>query len=467
MGDIWSGFRRKQTVKPAIKLANDNPWYCLATIHGEQPIEGFDDGVARQNGQVWSRWVGRALNAEGDERAEFERNFANRTGGSLEIPDPDAIVDFSNTHFARPVNFFDFQFPRAVDFRSATFAGEANFTNANFSSKADFTSATFSGDANFSRAQFNTGGVDFQFATFSAKVSFRSATLVDPNLRSVTFSDHANFTGARFFGTLRADFLSAMFSGVTDFGSAMFNVEANFCSAIFFGAASFLSAKFRKTADFSAARFLSSIQFDDATFEARTIFAGAHFKGQVPDFRGATMHAATEWHDAIWPKPPWRKKAAQQQVYAYERLKQEMEQLKKHEDEQKLFRRELRARRRLLWTHPGEWLLNVVYQALSDYGNSWKRPLFCLIGIIAVGAAIFARAPLYCEAPMPITLATRLSLANVFLFLPDKREMVMSPQTAECLLNPTLQAISTAQSLLGVVLLFLLGLALRNRFRMR
>jgi len=37
---------------------------------------------------------------------------------------------------------------------------------------------------------------------------------------------------------------------------------------------------------------------------------------------------------------------------------------------------------------------------------------------------------------------------------------------AECLSSAT-QAVSALQSLVGVVLLFLLGLALRNRFRMK
>jgi hypothetical protein len=452
--------------KPALTPANDNPWYCVATIHGEQPSEGFDDDVARKNQQVWSRWVGQALKAEGNERAEFERNFANRTGGSLEIPDPDAIVDFSNTHFILPVNFFSFHFPRGVDFSSATFSGEAKFESANFSAKADFTSATFSGMATFTGTQFNAG-LDFQSATFSNKVDFQNTILVDPDFRSVTFSDTANFRRARFIGALRADYSLATFSRAADFGSAAFNVEADFDSARFLGMINFRSVTFSNIADFTEATFSSSVHFVDAKFATYTIFAEARFEGEVPDFRGATMHEATEWHGVTWPEPPRSKENAQQQVYGYERLKQEMERLKKHDDEQRFFRRELRARRRLLWTSPWEWLLNFFYQASSDYGNSFKRPLFWLSVVFAAGAAIFASAPLYCGAPMPITLAARLSFANIFLFLPNKREIMLDANTARCLSTATLQAVSAAQSLLGVVLLFLLGLALRNRFRMR
>jgi hypothetical protein len=65
---------------------------------------------------------------------------------------------------------------------------------------------------------------------------------------------------------------------------------------------------------------------------------------------------------------------------------------------------------------------------------------------------------------MPIKLATKLSFANIFVFLPDKREIMI--KMADCFSNTT-QAVSALQSLISVVLLFLLGLALRNRFRMR
>jgi Ca2+/H+ antiporter len=67
---------------------------------------------------------------------------------------------------------------------------------------------------------------------------------------------------------------------------------------------------------------------------------------------------------------------------------------------------------------------------------------------------------------MPINRAAWLSFANIFLFLPNKREIMMTDKMVQCLSNTT-QAVSAAQSLLGVVLLFLLGLALRNRFRMK
>ena len=67
---------------------------------------------------------------------------------------------------------------------------------------------------------------------------------------------------------------------------------------------------------------------------------------------------------------------------------------------------------------------------------------------------------------MPFKLAARFSFANIFIFLDDKRELMAMPDMAACLSNTT-AAVSAAQSVSGVILLFLLVLALRNRFRMR
>jgi hypothetical protein len=186
---------------------------------------------------------------------------------------------------------------------------------------------------------------------------------------------------------------------------------------------------------------------------------------RLPDFRGATMHEATEWHDVVWPKPPSKKAQAQDQVYAYERLKLEMERLKKHEDEQNFFRRELRARRTVSRPLSVSWLLNFAYQVSSNYGVDVMRPMLWLVGVFVAGVMIFALAPIHCGARMSIRLAVKLSFANIFVFLPDKRE-IMTTDMINCL-SDTTRAISAIQSVLGVLLLFLVGLALRNRFRMK
>jgi len=443
----------------ALKLANANPCYCLATLYGEQEGDEFDVALAHKNRNTWNRWFGDCTEGQ---REDIRKTFSLRMDGQLP-PDPTEQIDFSNTHFTKRLHLAGFEFRRYANFRSSTFSDVVDFGAAQI------------GEADFRASSFEAG-VNFQSAVFAERVGFESASFQQAtSFNGVTFSSRADFSAARFrarayFKQSRffkiASFRSVQFEGDANFESAEFLGWAIFQKAAFVGATNFGATTFSKGAEFDDAEFLSTINFINAKFTIKTTFAGAHFKNSVPDFRGTTLHEATEWHGVVWPQPPLTKRSAQQQVYAYERLKQEMERLKKHEDEQSLFRKELRARRGLMRLFSGGWLLNLAYQWSSDYGNSFSRPVIWLCAVAAAGTAAFTRLPLCAGLPMPLKLAIRLSFANIFVFLPDKREIATTQEMSACLSNTT-AAISAIQSLLGVILLFLLGLALRNRFRMK
>lgn len=426
---------------PPLRPANENPWYCLATLHGEQQLNDrsdWDRELAEKNRLAWNRWAGDMTE---EERAEHARAFVRRTGKPGMPPQPTEDPDFSDTLFNRPAIFQGFSFVKWARFNSSTFSQIAYFHKAAFSENASFALTTFATASFFHDATFSSP-VNFEGATFSAPAIFFRASFHTVADFSSTAFFRALFEEAKFFD--RAIFSSARFSENSDFNSATFS----------------------KRCDFSSCSFAAASLFVNTKFVANTSFADARFESKVPDFRGATLHEATEWHGVTWPQPPNTKTDAQDQVYAYERLKQEMERLKKHADEQDFFRRELRARRGLARVWSSARALNLLYQILSDYGNSISRPLLWLFGVFVIGASIFAHAPLYCGAPMPIKLAAKLSFANIFVFLPDRREIMMTGNMVECLSNTT-QAVSAAQSLLGVILLFLVGLAIRSRFRMK
>ncbi|MBR1270459.1 pentapeptide repeat-containing protein [Bradyrhizobium sp. AUGA SZCCT0222] len=434
--------------KPALlRAANDNPWYCLATLYGEQPIGKHDPTLAKNNCLAWNRWFGDMAE---DERSRFAQTFAHRTGKPGLPPEPTKHHNFSNTHFDRPIDFHEFLFVNLVDFTNATFSDFVVFDRASFSGDAQFFDATFAQHAWFETATF-TNKASFNRVTFSGPCCFDSATF-----KSLADFDSAHFENFNFRSTAfsRANFRAAIFG------------KGAFESATFFENASFDSATFSGPIDFDFVAFNREVSFVNTKFAGQTRFSGARFETHVPDFRGATIHEATEWHDVIWPRPSRHRSAAQRQVYAYERLKQEMERLKKHEDEQSFFRRELRARRALIRKLSGSWILNILYELFSDYGNSFIRPVLWLIGVFAAGIAIFTKVPLCAGEPMPFKLAVKLSFSNIFVILPDRRELVKAVQDVDCFSNTT-QAINAAQSISGVVLLFLLGLALRNWYRMK
>jgi Pentapeptide repeats (9 copies) len=447
--------------KPELRRANDNPWYCLATLHGEQPIDRLDQELAEKNLQAWRNWIGGIL--ESNNPDEFLNAFAARTGRPEPPPKLAQTIDFSHTHFDRSVSFYGYPFLVPADFNSATFSGEASFGLTQFNGETNFCSATFSGKTNFGHAQFKARG-DFRSATFSKGVDFQNSYFINPNFCSVTFGLHANFNSARFSGTGITSFNSVIFSSGSDFGNAVFEGGADFGLASFCETVSFNAATFN-IANFESAIFSNPIRFINTKFNGSTIFVHARFKAAPPDFRGATMHEATEWHGVTWPKPPWNKAGAQRHVYFYERLKQEMERLKKHEDEQIFFRKELRARRGLAQAVSGAWLLNFLYEALSDYGQSVGRPAFWLVICFASGYFIFAGTHVFNGTHLTREKAAALSFANIFSFLPMRRE-IMTDELIKGLTSWA-QAIGVVQSLLGAILLFLFGLALRNRFRMK
>jgi uncharacterized protein YjbI with pentapeptide repeats len=429
--------------KPALRPANDNPWYCLATLYGEVPDNGPDDEITNKNRLFWNRWIAASLSDEErtklaengfpkseleplspEEKESFFRDFAARVGREDALPpDPAEPCHFCYTQFDRDVDFSRFLF-KWVSFESATFAGVAHFGSVMFSDASNFAWAKFSRDAIFELAAF-----------------VRSA-----NFEHVTFS------------FITANFSSATFFSIANFESATFCFNAEFFSTIFSNYAFFNDTKF-----FGRNIFLN------ATFSGAAIFVDAVFRYTVPDFRGATMHEATEWstHDATWPKPPNGRDFAKQQIQGYERLKLEMERLKKHEDEQFFFRKELRARRGLTRPLSADWYLNFAYQASSNYGLSVWRPLVWLFVLFAVGCAAFyfVHATNPGATALTILHAAALSFGNIFPFVPSSHDFLS--ETPFSGWSRIEKVIALGQTLLGTPLLFLLGLALRNRFRMR
>jgi len=75
--------------------------------------------------------------------------------------------------------------------------------------------------------------------------------------------------------------------------------------------------------------------------KAETSFEGATFKTVPPKFFGAKLHEGTVWRGIQWPRAPKEAREAGRFVDAYERLKLEMDRLKKHEDELDFFAREM------------------------------------------------------------------------------------------------------------------------------
>jgi hypothetical protein len=99
-----------------------------------------------------------------------------------------------------------------------------------------------------------------------------------------------------------------------------------------------------------------------------------------------------------------------------------------------------------------------IYGALSDCGRSYLRPLVALCVVAATGAGAFwyFDARDYGEA-LGLSAANTL---NVFGFRKDFNLAICTPLA-------WLKVFSAIQTILGTSLLFLIGLGIRNKFRMK
>jgi len=433
------------------KEPEDNSWYLLATLFGV-PVN-MQDERRDKNRRAWNRYF--AANLDDETRARLvkekghykeelepfspeelqgvEEAFAKRKGTpkNVALPASNIRIDFSNVQFNRKIDFSHHIFIECL-FKEANFFDRADFRDATFLEGANFASVRFRDEAYFIRATF------FRQADFKEKAIFSA----DAYFLNANFIGYSNFAGATFFGLF--DLREAVFSSGVDLGGATFAKDGTFDDV-----------RFSREVSFARATFCKSVSFVNAKMQGETSFEDATFKTKAPKFFGAKLHQGTVCRGIrLWPVP---KKTDDPGPFidAYACLKLEMDRLKKHEDELDFFALELQSRRVLL----GPWGWPIwVYGLFSDYGRSYWRPLGALCVVAALGAAAFW----YFDV-RPFGEALGLSAANTLNVFGFRRDFSLAIDTPLA----WLKVLAAVQTILGTILLFLFGLGIRNKFRMK
>lgn len=259
---------------------------------------------------------------------------------------------------------------------------------------------------------------------------------------------------------------NSVFAKLCTFENSIFISIVNFSGSIFFEFCYFSGANFSGSSNFSNTTFKRAISFEKATFETTP-----------PNFHEATLHSDTNWLDTNWPPPPTNRSDAADHVRNYQRLKQIMDNLKKHEDELRFFSREMRAQRTADggWTSP-RGLLNGLYSLTSNYGRKIALPLAWMAFLIwaAFAALVWTQeCPLDAQKlcadsaswhPLGIGKSLGLAITSAISFLPLKKDIFGDIHAS---LSTTAHVIMSVEAILCFALLFLAGLGLRNRFRMK
>lgn len=324
----------------------------------------------------------RILEDAGENVAHFEQfafpelDFSERTFR--------AICRFDSATFTRDADFYEAIFMKNADFSKVTFEKNVEFNSAFFTQNAGFHEATFEHKAFFNLATF-TGDSDFSHATFRQEADFSF----------VNFEQAVHFIGTRFHG--KADWLRSRFLDQAEFLSTEFDPqEAGGPSAVFEmayflkpGEIVFddvdLSRALFHNCDVSQLWFTSSVQW--AKREGNRGFA-------VFDETSIQQESA----DEIWTggQPGHCEYCAADQIY--HQLKKNYDSRLDYSTADQFHYGEMEMKRLggptdgpLLelrrWFHRNLSLV-ALYRDASDYGNSYRKPMWRLLVTLILFAAL-------------------------------------------------------------------------------
>ncbi|QPB85864.1 hypothetical protein CWC22_022960 [Pseudoalteromonas rubra] len=427
-------------------------------------------------------------------------------------------VDFSGAQFGEGrVDFSGAKFGEGrVDFSFAKFdKGDVSFVEAKFDK----------GDVSFMRARFGEGSVNFYNTQFGeGRVSFIGTKFGESNvsfIRTKFGEGDISFRGAQ-FGEGRVSFMRAKFGeGNVYFSNTKFGEgDVSFTLAKFGeGDVSFNGLKLEGQFNFSdveGTEQIKSLSFKFATFDGPVSLDGNSFNC-IPDFTNTKLtHQLSLSHfttrakktskgkaipiffaliQTIWSgspiqyskaksalklsrklsrKLPWLSKTAaadKQDIDRIRRLKELAETNKHHKLALDLHVEEMKCSR-WIETPWHQLLTEFLFQKLGDYGRSIFRPTLSLVLLWLTCAPIYA----YSSDKKDITYdALLFSFSQMFSIIPSSKDARSESSAAlyGTLVNDKLVvdiphavfAVAGFQSLASIALVFLIGLALRNRFR--
>lgn len=430
------------------------------------------------------------------------------------------VTHFTGATFSSQIEFMNCEFKGTTKFSGSTIGGTARLFNTTFHKRADFTAVIFSDDgygstgfgnvkffqsANFSAARFHAKA-DFQNASFNEKSFFAFAVFAKEacfdnvtftgaaEFESASFSGIASFTGVTFAG--KAIFKQAAFKGQPDFFNASMQQAADFSNCTWPNVAidnAFRNARFHETVDFRCINFRSISALNETKFEVEPIFEDPTGKETHEtiflDSVKRTEKAMSDDHRQRRENEKYEGPSKDSRWAAlsggYRTLKKIAERRGDVLLVQTYYRFEIKARVKRPTIPFWEKVAAGFYGATSDYGSSIARPFF------ALGVSLIAFATVYLILAAYVKLvdwqnsqavyshflqSLDFSVKNTFRPLSalstDVPREGDATQFAGKLLNNygaefglLVTAISIVQSLIGIVLAFLLALAVRRRFQ--
>jgi hypothetical protein len=372
------------------------------------------------------------------------------------------LSTFDNARFGDRCSFTDTKWGEHNSFKKTEWGFNCRFNNASWGDYSEFSGAKWGGACIFSNAKWGVHPVFFN-TTFGARCS----------LSFCTWDQGASFDGAKFHGGII--FKGSTFEGTLRFPSAV--------NADTFPEIDFSGCVFKGDVDFGGRKFLSKTNFGPLLDRSPKVNGDRHdlehqgvashnssvifFK--PPNFHGCELNQDTSFEGVVFPAPTGSEEAAR----AYRTLKLAFSKQQASREENRFFILEMdeeaKAARWLQKEFPfiGRKILFVIYKRLSNYGTSFWKPTVALLSIWLTFACVYTSydASLCfvfdknCELQigwLQYSLVQSLPLPGL-----DPSKSALNP---EKLIPVALQVLHKSLSL-GT--LFLIGLALRNLFKLK
>ena len=444
---------------PARKLtpANENPWYVLMTLYGEQEGEEIDWELHEKNRSVWNYWM-TTNNSDpaildyfgwkevklrphsepggyghGKLRDALRREMARRNPDGdfdrVELPPRLEVVEMDDLDIQNHLVLTEMVFSGPLDLSSSHCHGCLVGANSLFQKRVGLDNLVVSEFLGFSGARFE-----------------RDVNLVEAELAGI---DLAN-------ATLSGD---AMFDGVTIRGHAEFE------RCIFVQGASFELARFGVKGPDS--KTVPKVTFRECQFGGGLNFDKANFHATFPDFTGVVLPESAVF--SAFPKgwPSGALDDPHQAKASCSAIRHVLGKQGLPEDEHFFFRREMGFAGQI-----GPWWQRLPYRLfglLSEYGHSIWRPVVSLGLVWLVPALAYLLAWTWQDVSQDGQFgslrAFGFSFANTFKVFGFQR-LYFDWNDIRAMAG-WIQVLSAVQTILGVACLFFLGLGLRTRFRLR
>lgn len=371
------------------------------------------------------------------------------------------------------LHVFDGKF-NGMTFTNSKFLEIINSTRSVFSRQASFSHCAFPGRVDFSNARFLDGAV--------FKVGSGTAVNSDASFKQI---GEADFTGCEF--RPNSSEVCADFDGRQTLEAASFEL----CK--FAGVPMFFGCVFHENVSFRGAKF-EIVPPKQTYWAALCSLDFPSFPASVGELRGADGNVVRALRDAFWRLfSPLRERRTKenQRLARYERaytaLRQRFSEISNAKFERMFHTYELRARRKRIDNEASflEGLVSWTYDRVSVYGQSISRPLVILLGLwFSFGIIYFTIAASFSSESLleslvfstrqivkpfsawsrDFTLSATASVGSMSELSPWLSRLLKTGTQHELVFTTVVRILASLQSFVGLVLLFLSGLAARRTF---